>query len=218
MKKLLLAAVMLVSASAFAQTKIGLKAGINFAKMTSEAEGYSITSKSRLSYNFTAFIDAPINEVLSFQPGLSITGKGLKSELSMDGFDSEATAEGKADLMYLEVPLNAVAKFQAGQGKFFVGAGPYLAYGIAGKVESADIAFNEDFEFVVEKTEDDKVFKEGPDRLKPFDFGFNIITGYELNSGLSINAGYGLGLKNISRNPEESLKNKVFSISVGFAF
>jgi len=219
MKKVFIAALMLLSGSALmAQSKIGLKAGVNFAKMTSRSEGISVSSSSRLSYNLTAFKDFPLSETMSFQPGISLNGKGLKLKISDDFLDESFTQEAKADLMYLEVPLNAIAKFAAGNGKFFIGAGPYVAYGLSGKTESSATGFDSNMKMVQETEKNDKAFKKDQGMYKPFDFGVNFLTGYELNSGLSLNAGYGLGLSNIARGSDEKVKNKVFSISVGFAF
>lgn len=198
MKKLLLAAVMLVSASAFAQTKIGLKAGVNFANQEWEAEGISISPNANTSFHLFGFADVPVSERFSIQPGLGISGKGFKVE-----------GQGTANAMYLEIPINAVAKFNAGSiGKFFVGAGPYAAVGIAGKVK----ADGEEMDYFG----DDSDAKRG-------DFGLNFLGGLELSNGLLFNLNYGLGLANIAKSSGEedidyTMKNKVFSISVGFAF
>jgi hypothetical protein len=62
---------------------------------------------------------------------------------------------------------------------------------------------------------DDINFGEQGD-MSSIDFGMNFLLGYQLKNGLSVNAGYGLGLTNNYENL--SSKNKVFSLGLGFAF
>ncbi|MDQ1149168.1 hypothetical protein [Sphingobacterium zeae] len=56
--------------------------------------------------------------------------------------------------------------------------------------------------------------------VQRFDAGLNLLGGYKLTNGFLINAGYGLGLTNIAKESfdGESVKNRVFSVGVGYQF
>lgn len=199
MKKLLLTATLLVSTTLlFSQTKFGVKAGVNFANQEFEYEGTSVTPSSVTSFHIHGLLDYPLSPTFSFQPAIGLSGKGFKSE--MEGEDA------KLNLLYLDVPLNIVAKFPVPKmGKIFLGAGPYAAYGISGEISS-------------DGENEDDVF--GDEGYKRADFGINLLGGVELSQGFIVNANYGLGLANVidSEDSGLSVKNKVFSISLGCLF
>jgi len=221
MKKTLITAVLLVNAMALsAQIRIGVKAGVNFAnmEMKTDESSLSISPSSRTSYHFTGLVDIPLSTVFSFQPGVSVTGKGAKYNESQEEGSLFYKSEEVMDLMYLEVPLNAIARFEAGPGKFFIGAGPYVGLGLSGKYKQK-VTSNIDGGTETISDESDINFGDGEDELKSLDFGVNGLIGYELSNGLNLNLGYGLGLSNIAgKDSGATSKNKIFSISVGFLF
>jgi len=51
--------------------------------------------------------------------------------------------------------------------------------------------------------------------FKGLDLGLNLLAGYQINSKLSVNLGYGLGLVNISGGGGQ-LKNRVLSLSARY--
>lgn len=200
MKKILLSlgAAILLAAGAQAQTGWGLKAGLNFPKTSLSGGRGSYDTKSSTNFYVTGYASIPTATNFAIQPGLSLQGKGGKIE--------EGNTEFKTNLMYLEVPVNAVYYIPAGYtGSVFIGAGPYLGLGLSGKEKvngkSTDIDFGS---------------KDG--ELERFDWGFNFLLGYKLNNGFLINGGYGLGLGNLSNVNGLKMKNKVFSLGVGFEF
>lgn len=204
MKKLvLLFALVVASQLVSAQgLKYGIKAGVNFANQEFKEQGFSFSPKSVTSFHIEGLIDYGINSSFSIQPGLALSGKGFRIE--SDG------VKAKTDLMYVEVPVNAVAKFPISSiGKFFIGAGPYAAFGISGKAKVEGSGVSES---------DDKLFDKDKGSYKKGDIGINVLGGLEFSKGLTINANYGLGLSNISREASTTAKNKVVSVSVGFLF
>ncbi|QNL48482.1 PorT family protein [Olivibacter sp. SDN3] len=213
MKKLLLSliAVLLTSSATFAQQEMGfgLKAGVNFPKYNFSSNGENISSTgSTTNFHVTAFLDAPIaTDWFYIQPGVSLQGKGAKLSENQLGNYTQNT-------MWIEVPVNFVAKFPtADAGSFFLGAGPYIAFGISGKNKwesnnggsvETDIP---DFEFG------------GDGALKSTDFGLNFIGGFEFRNGLMIHGGYGLGLTNLAtRFDGTDIKqtNRVWTVGLGF--
>ncbi|AIM38225.1 hypothetical protein KO02_17200 [Sphingobacterium sp. ML3W] len=204
MKKLLLTlgAAFLLAAGAQAQSGLGygLRAGVNIPK-------YSIndgSTKSNTGFFVTGYLDAPISPNFSIQPGLSLQNKGGK-------WEPTSSSETKESVMSLDIPVNLVVKLPTGgAGNFFVGAGPYVGFGLSGKrkgeVLDGAIKGDRDINFGSDATDD----------LKRTDFGVNFLAGYQLTSGFQINAGYGLGLTNLDPRPNGTAKNRVWSIGLGF--
>ncbi|GEM64464.1 hypothetical protein SF1_24460 [Sphingobacterium faecium NBRC 15299] len=215
MKKILLTlgAAFLLTAGAYAQGGLGygLKAGVNIPSYSYGGSDLS-DSKSTVNFHVTGYLDAPVTSNFYIQPGVSLQGKGAKFADYKPSANS--TYEVKENTMWLEVPVNFVLKFPtAGEGKFFVGAGPYVAFGLSGKdkyeLKNGDASTSVTNEFKFGKDE----------RLKGTDFGVNFLAGYQLGSGISINAGYGLGLTNIAGSKffgKGDVKNRVWSVGLGF--
>ena len=221
MKKIaLLAVAFLAGTAAFAQTttattasatKWGLKAGVNLPRYSYHVDnGANPETSTITNFHITGYADIPFSTNFSFQPGLSLQGKGGK-------FSDNGTVEVKQSTMWLEVPLNLVAKvpLTSNGTNFFVGAGPYAAYGIAGENKT-------EVKSTGDETTSDVKFgdKEGKD-LKSLDLGFNFIGGLQLNNGFNIGAGYGLGINDLRpKNTTNDYKqtNRVWSFSVGYSF
>ncbi|WP_304068881.1 porin family protein [Pedobacter glucosidilyticus] len=215
MKKFLLAILVMATITASAQTKFGLKGGVNLANVNISSQGINLSPDALTSFHLTGFTEFALGEKFAIQPGLSFQGKGFKFKLEDE--DSGMSVEAQANLSYLEIPVNAVLNLPVGEGSLFLGAGPYAAFGLFGKQEGS--VFGED---VV--GEDDKVsFGSGEeDDFSATDFGLNLMAGYRLKSGLLFNVGYGIGLSNMipesQREGDSKANNKVLSFSVGFAF
>lgn len=182
--------------------KFGVKAGVTFPTMSisDDTEGLA---KSTTGFYVGGTVDFGLSGMFSLQPGLTLSNKGFK--VGEDG------GTLTTNLMYIEVPVNAVVNFPVGDGKVFVGAGPYYGMAISGKhklkgtSEGTTVSMSEDVEFG-----SDGSFKRG-------DFGVNFLAGYQLGNGFNIHAGYGLGLSNVAQNPGDA-KNRVLSVGLGFSF
>jgi len=200
----LLASVLGFTVTSYAQTSYGIKTGVTFPKITATWDGGSLTGKAGTNFFLTGYADINIAPNLSIQPGLSLQGKGTKA-FSL-GLDEEFQDDDKISLMYLELPVNFVYYIPAGSGNLFLGAGPYVGYGLSAKFSNEDESESGSF---------DKF------NLSAFDAGLNFLGGYKLSNGFLINAGYGLGLTNMVNDTEGvdgALKNRVFSVGVGFQF
>jgi hypothetical protein len=210
MKKLFLAAVAAASVfTASAQTTFGIKGGVNFANVQVSQEGTSATASAGSLTTFSAgvFADAPLGTGgFSLQPGVFYTGKGFS------GSNDDLSA--KLKLFYVQVPVNVVYNVPISAGKFFFGAGPYVAFGVNGKSEARQTAggpiFSDDVTFGNDNGSD----------IKRTEFGATGLAGFRFTNGLSLNVNYDLGLSNIipGENLGGSLKNRVFGISLGYSF
>ena len=123
MKKLVLVVLAAgISVGAFAQGQpmgFGIKAGVNFPKYHWSGADNAYETESATNFHVTAFLDAPIStDWFSIQPGVSLQGKGAK-------FIDTDNITATQNTMWIEVPVNFVAKFPVGYaGNFFLGAGP----------------------------------------------------------------------------------------------
>ncbi|UIR54718.1 PorT family protein [Sphingobacterium sp. SRCM116780] len=212
MKKLLLSfgAAFLLSAGVQAQTSYGLKAGVNLGKYSNPSDLEKDFQKNNTSFYVTGFADLPVGTNFSIQPGVSLQGKGNKMQYDGDGSNGSSTT----NVMSIEIPVNAVYYIPTGtSGSVFLGAGPYLGFNVSGKTKvkgnigGGTAEGNYDLKF----SGDDK-------DMKVIDAGANFMLGYKFNSGLLINAGYGLGLSNLSPSSDSNDKfsNRVLSFGIGF--
>ena len=202
------------------KVKFGLKAGVNFSKIAitgQEMEDYrKDDARNITSFQFGAYADVPLSTTFSIQPGIILNGKGGETQLSEANTQlgsSSITGTIKADMMYIEVPINAVYKINS----FYIGAGPYAAVALSGKYKSQLTSISSDF--MENEERDIKFGNNNEDDFKRADFGINLLAGYELKNGFNIGINYGFGLSNLdSSGGSYGNKNRVASIMLGFAF
>lgn len=191
---------LLITIIAQAQTSFGVRAGINLQNINGKTGGNNLENKITTGFNIGVNAEIGIAPDFYFQPGLLFTTKGAKME---DSFLFEKTT-----LNYIEVPLNLIYKPVLGAGKLIAGFGPYVAYGIGGKLKAdagdTDVNFGNNAE----------------DYIKPLDMGANLLFGYELASKLSIQMNVQLGLINLKPegDSDNSIKNTGFGFSLGYRF
>ncbi len=201
-------ALTLCATTTFAQVNFGVKAGLNLATMSISGEDtdeINDLKKMLLTFQVGGVADINLTDNLAVQPSLMLVGKGLK--LKDDDLDATSTLNP----LYLQVPILLLYK----GNMFYVGAGPYVAFGLFGKskVEFAGEEESEDLSFG--NSEDDD--------LAPLDFGATAEAGVMLPMGIRIGAGYSLGLANIlpkdvREGDDISFKNGVISVNVAYMF
>jgi hypothetical protein len=151
---------------------------------------------------------------------LNFIQKGFETEESETFMGVTYRDKSDVTLSFIEIPLNIVYNFPAGAGKFFVGAGPSIGFGISGKNKST---FEETGEPTVKETIDikfdgDKDATDNNEHLKSLDFGINLLAGYKLPMGLSFALGYTQGLSNLSPYDNTSLKTSGISLKIAYTF
>lgn len=212
--------ILLLSASFASAQGVGILGGVNFQNLNGkDYNGDKLENDMILGYHFGVNVQIPIVPEFYFQPGLMYSTAGAKDTYDILGTTYTSTAK----LSYLQMPLNFVYKGALGNGFVMVGFGPYLGYGIGGKVEieGGAVTVENDVEFK-------SVVEEGDPLLTPyfkaFDAGANLFAGYEMASGIFIQLDTQFGLLNI--NPEDkrieddksSVKNTGFGLSLGYRF
>ncbi|OJU28673.1 MAG: hypothetical protein BGN92_01445 [Sphingobacteriales bacterium 41-5] len=195
-----------------AQTQFGIKGGFNAANMTND-NGSTTDTKRLPTFHAGVVADLGITEMFSVRTGLDLQSKGWKY--------TYGSTEYSSNPLYLELPVNFTVNFPvANSVKMYVGAGPYVAYGVGGKVKatSGSSSVDDKINFTKEQT----VASWIPGReYKPLDAGANVIGGVTFNNKFGINLQYGLGMVNTvpeSSNDNKANKHRVFGVGGVFYF
>ncbi|HCO66234.1 MAG TPA: PorT family protein [Dysgonomonas sp.] len=169
----------------------GVRGGANLSSMNGDVP----KTKYVFKYQIGATVDVGFTDNFYLITGLDLQTKGTKSK-PKDG------TEVKYNPMYLQIPVHAAYKFDvAPQGRLVVEAGPYVAYGISGKMKGGG----------------EKVNFFGDDRFKRFDFGLGAGIGYEY-SHFVVKGGYDFGLIDISDVKGVKARNHNAYLTVGYRF
>lgn len=186
--------------------------GVNLQNLNGkDVDGDKLENDLLTGYHAGVNVQIPIAPEFCFQPGLLFSGKGAKN--------FAGSPADKHKISYIELPLNVVFKPLLGKGHLLLGAGPYVAFGIAGKGTMGNNDVEMEFQSTIEATDPDGVLY-----YKAFDAGANIFAGYELDGGIFLQLDTQLGMLKI--NPEDkrisddksSIKNTGFGLSIGYRF
>jgi hypothetical protein len=204
-------ALMAGAATAQSKTTFGVRAGVNFTNINGEhANGNDLDYKMKVGFHVGVNAEIPLADEFYLQPGVLFSTKGAKIDEAGDP---------KINVSYIEVPVNFLYKADLGTGKLLMGVGPYVGFGIGGKVkgdgEDVDIKFKNDLG--EEELMDDNVY------TKRIDMGGNLLFGYEFSNNFSVQLNAQLGLLNLDpkilgEKPDSKSKNTGFGVSVGYRF
>jgi Outer membrane protein beta-barrel domain len=219
--KLISATLMLfIGLSAWSQT---IRAGLNLANVTITNDGDIEKNNMLTSFQIGFTGNLKMAPFLFLQPGILFTGKGSKTQSGDPA--SLNYYRATSNPYYIEIPANIVFKSPTGPVKFFAGAGPYIAFGVAGKnkVDGKFLGTTFHSEKSIEWSNDDPStldYEEGSGYgiMKRFDYGLNGTAGIETKSAvLSVNYGFGLAKLQSGSNSQADDKNKhrVLSFTVG---
>jgi hypothetical protein len=217
-KILLFFSAIVITSAANAQI---LKVGVNVANVSTTNDGDIDEANSLTSFQVGLLLNLKFIPFLNFQPGIIFTGKGSKTE----GQTSPTTYyKATSNPYYVEIPANFIFK-TPGPIKLFVGAGPYVAMGIAGRNKTegkiAGINFTSDKD--IEFSDDDPStlnYEEGSGYgiMRKFDYGVNGIAGLETKKVI-LSAGYGYGLAKLqsgtNSQADDRNKHRVITFAVG---
>ena len=212
----------LVSVVSYSQLSWNAKVGMNMSNLSGDAIK---DSKMKVGFNIGVGAEYQFTEMWSVQPSLMFTTKGAKADYSEEGETDKYTYNP----MYIELPIMAAARFAVADNQnIVVKAGPYLAFGIGGKMKNEFTDWNEDTdkEFINEvKTDifkDAKLDEDGEPTGglggKKFDFGIGVGVAYEINKFfVDVTGEFGL-TKLYDVKKGSAPKNMNFSIGVGYKF
>jgi hypothetical protein len=208
--------------------QLSIRGGVNLANVSVNDNGRVNESNRLTSFQIGLITDIPlVKSVLSLQPGVIYTGKGAKVQNGTEG--QNGYFRQSFNPRYIEVPLTVKAMLPfAKQTGLFVGAGPYVAVGIGGKVKTdgrllgADYSSKRKIDF---SNDDPTTLNEeegtGLGVVRRFDYGVNAMAGFELKP-VVVTANYGIGMAKLqsgtTSNEDNNNKHRVLSFTLGFKF
>jgi hypothetical protein len=213
---------MLSTTFAFAQyseqgkTSFGILGGVNLQTFNGkDFIGDKLENDMIVGYHVGFNVLIPVAPEFYFQPGLLFAAKGAKN--------TNALLTTTYSISSIELPLNLVYRGSLGNGYVLVGFGPYISYGLIGKVnyEGGNLSYEPEFEF---KNEVELTDPLTTSYFKPLDAGGNIFVGYEMVGGIFIQLNTQIGMLNIKpedkRFPSDKsvIKNTGFGLSLGYRF
>ena len=173
-----------------------VKGGLNM----SNYYGDDLTDTNmKLGFHIGVGADLGLSPNLALQTGLFYSAKGAKFSDKEEGdlIDANITAN------YLQLPLHLAYKIDVTPGtKVVLHAGPYVAYGIGGKMKAGTLTID---------TFDETV------GFKPLDVGAGLGVGAEFGMFL-VDIGWDMGLINISRGKSGNIKTQNAYLSLGVKF
>lgn len=191
-------------------TSVGIHAGVNMFNINGKnAAGAELDNKLKTGFSAGVNVAVPLGSGFYVQPGVDFTQKGTETENGI-----------KTTLNYIDIPVNFVYKPILGTGNMVLGFGPYVGFGVSGKVKNPNGSESE-VEF---KGEYDPALPGTTTQLRRADAGANLLAGYEFANKLSVNLKAQLGLKDINpdvpndANNQTRFRNTGFGLSLGYRF
>ncbi len=185
------AAIVALPSIAAAQTpvSIGVKAGVNFAKVKfEEDDSDNDEAKNLVGAVGGLYVSKAINDTFGVRLEALYSQKGAKFENGSD--------DDKLKLTYVDVPLLLTAgPSSSGSARFSVFTGPQLSFKTNAEIESGGVSLDFD------------------DQVKSTDFGW--VLGVGIESGrFNADARYTMGLSSVAEDGD-SVKNRAFAVMVG---
>lgn len=221
-KAFLLVSFLVVMQTLSAQSvKFGIKGGLNIATVNRGPLNADNASKSIVTYNGGLSADIGFGN-WSVQPGLFYSLKGYKANstfiINNPGGSVPPTSIGSIDATvkynYLELPVNVLSNVKVAFGKVFFGGGPYMGYLLSANAKSVETIDG------AAQPEQKTKYTVGGDSgdFKKTDFGLNALAGFAFNNGFQLSVDYGYGFTNIvEQQPDFHIRNRIFSVSVGYS-
>lgn len=141
---IILAITVIIHAQIAAQPFYSLNAGANIGKVTTKINGQTDKGiKGNFGYVVKTHVYIPVATNFLVQTGLEYETVNSKVDNNATTTTSGVTIKqmftGSAWIGYMNIPLRFTYSKPAGNGQFFIGAGPVLGIGVAGRSKSTDI-------------------------------------------------------------------------------
>lgn len=128
MKKLIVAAFLLVSATGFAQTfQLGIKGGVNISNFTG-GDFKDLDNKALVGFHAGGFVSFFFGDHLALQPEVLFSSQGAKLE--------SAGEEQNLKVSYVNIPVLLKYRFTGG---FYLEAGPQIGFKVSEKTDDMPI-------------------------------------------------------------------------------
>lgn len=202
-----------------AQITYGVQAGATIANWKGDAleslndvvdlsNGF-VTTKSKTGISIGGYVNIPVTDKISFEPGLQYAQKGytMQGDLKIDALKFlGVNASAKVEAHYIDIPLVLKAELAKGLSIY---AGPQVSYLVKNNLHlNAGVLgislYNDRLDIT--------------DNFNRVDMGLAGGIGYKFDNGFNIKAGYDYGLSKLDKNDNFKAYNRVAKISVGFSF
>lgn len=198
------------------KVSLGIRGGLNLSQLATVMDEGTTREGRFAGFHAGVSLEVPIVESLGFETGLYFVQKAIKQEGDGEIFSSNTEVRGTP--CYLEIPLLAAYRHNFRKVLLIVNTGPYLAYGICGKLkiihESRQGTMKSEQKYDWFGDED----TEGSAQVKRFDMGWHLGAGLKFKGSIYLGYSYEAGLVNIGRSDDYSTKTRSHAISLGFAF
>lgn len=202
----------------------GIRAGLNFANVSAEANHRIYETDNRTAFHVGVVVDIPIVKSLYVQPGFYLQSKGAKyEEIEDDEYYSSSGLEITGSPLYLQIPVLLSYRCDFSDAvQLQVNFGPYFAYGVGGKlkVENWNERDSEKYSY--------NFFGDDLDDFKfnRFDCGLQVGAGFTFAKHYYVGFAYEFGLTNsidVSREyrsllKDMSVKNSNWMLGIGYNF
>jgi len=186
------------------KTHVGVFGGPVWSNQFSKVTGEKHNSDYVTGATIGLLLDVPMQRYGSFQPGLNYVGKNSKDNVVTS---SGQTVETKTLINYLELPLNVVFRIPGGSGNVLLGTGVATAVALSGRQTSSGSSDTKKLNFGDDATDD----------FARYDFGINVIAGYEFKNDFFVQLNYNYGIHRlfVGGDPDDKLYNRYFALRVG---
>jgi hypothetical protein len=160
------------------------------------------TSTMKVGPNLGGFMKIELHENFAIQPEMIFYFRNSKMETEVGGVKSKDDFQQWG----MQIPIYAVGQMELGNGKGYIGVGPYVGFGFDAKYDDADRDLYKEYN--------------GKKDMNRWDFGAGVMLGYEFENGLQINAGYQMGfIDQLDRGKDDAtMRTQTVSLGVGYRF
>jgi hypothetical protein len=163
-----------------------------------------VESKFGAGVSVGGYTKIEITENFALQPEILLHYKNSKMEVKSPKSETDYQFFG------VELPVYAVGQMSLGNGKGFIGAGPFVGFGIDARYRASGM-------------DDRELYKEyggAKSDLQRWDFGVGAMLGYEFGNRLQIVGSWKIGVINaLNANKDNaSMLNNTFSLGLGYRF
>lgn len=177
------------------KARIGFTAGSTFANYRIKDGGEDQSGNSKAGFTAGLIVNIPVGKNFMIQPGMHWVGKGSQVE---EDFNKVSITVNS-----IEIPVNFL---YTSNGGFFIGAGPSASFAVSGKAKLDEISADMHFG------------NSNDDDMKGFDFGANVVTGYQSPGGFLVAANFNQGFSNLVPGDagNSSMKSHYLGIRLGY--
>lgn len=176
-------------------------AGLNWSGASVRGTAGKVGGRSLTGLTLGVFADVPVRKRLSLRPRVQYAYEGYQPDVNGQRVNIHVA--------YLNTGSDLVYHTQWLQNRFFVGAGPYMAYAMNGtytlKGINTDMTFGNNYG--------------AGDNLRRMDYGANFTAGLLMDRNFVLGAGFDLGARNIAPDGFTTrIRTRSFGVSVMYVF